>query len=62
MGAAVANNITMTGNFEFHYDEALDNYTKDNAYKVDLWRELIESDERVPLDTPADMVQYAVSY
>jgi hypothetical protein len=61
-GAAVADNITMTGNFEFHYDEALDDYTKDNSYKVSLWRELIESDERVPLDTPSSMVKYAVSY
>lgn len=62
LGAAVADNITMTGNFEFHYDEALDDYTKDNSYKVDLWRELIEADERVPLDTPSSMPQYAVTY
>jgi hypothetical protein len=62
MGAAVANNITMTGNFDFHYDEALDSYSLDNGYKINRWRELIYSDEKVPLDHPTEMVKYAVSY
>lgn len=62
MGAAVANNIKMTGNFEFHYDEALDNITLDNSYRLSRWRELIESDERVPLDIPSDMVAHAQSF
>ena len=62
MGAAVANNIKMTGNFEFHYDEALDNITLDNSYRISRWRELIESDERVPLDIPSDMVSHAKNY
>ena len=62
MGAAVANNITMTGNFDFHYVEALDSYSLDNGYKINRWRELIYSDEKVPLDHPTEMVKYAVSY
>jgi hypothetical protein len=62
MGAAVSNDITMTGNFEFHYDEALDEYTKDQSYKVDVWRELIDSDEKVPIDIPSEMIKHAVSY
>lgn len=62
MGAAVGDNITMTGNFEFHYDEALANFTIDNSYRISRWRELIESDERVPIDTPNNMVSYAANY
>ena len=62
MGAAVANNIKMTGNFEFHYDEALGNMSFDNSYRISRWRELIEFDERVPLDIPNEMVSYAVRY
>lgn len=62
MGAAVANNITMTGNFDFHYDEALDSYSLDNGFKINRWRELIYSDEKVPLDHPTEMTKYAVSY
>ncbi len=62
MGAAVGNNITMTGNFEFHYDEALADFTIDKSYRISRWRELIESNERVPIDTPNSMVSYAVSY
>ncbi len=61
MGAAVGDNITMTGNFEFHYDEALANFTIDKSYRISRWRELIESDEKVPMDTPKNMVSYAVS-
>jgi hypothetical protein len=61
MGAAVANNIKMTGNFEFHYDEALDSFSIDKNYKISRWRELIWSDEKVPLDSPSDMTPYAVS-
>lgn len=61
-GAAVANNITMTGNFNFHYDEALDAYSLQKGYKIKRWRELVDSDERVPLDLPEKMPQYAVSY
>lgn len=62
MGAAVANNITMTGNFDFHYDEALDAYSQDNGYKINRWRELVDWDEKVPLSVPSEMPKYAVSY
>jgi len=62
MGAAVANQITMTGNSNFHYDEALKEYSFDTKYRINRWRELIESDERVPLDEPTQMIAHAVSY
>jgi hypothetical protein len=62
LGAAVANTITMTGDFEFHYDEALTSITLDNSYKISRWRELIGFDERVPIDTPTSMVSHAVSF
>lgn len=62
MGAAVANKIRMTGNSNFHYDEALADYGADNSYRIERWRELIDSDEKVPLHTPNDMVAYAVAY
>ncbi len=52
LGAAVGENITMTGNFEFRYDEALANFNIDKSYRISRWRELIESDEKVPMDTP----------
>jgi hypothetical protein len=62
MGAAVARNITMTGNFDFHYDEALDSFSLESGYKINRWRELIYRDEKVPLNVPSKMPQYAVSY
>lgn len=39
-GAVVANNILLTGNFEFHYDEALRDFDGDGGYTMDEWREL----------------------
>ena len=61
MGAAVAYKITMTGTSNFHYDEALGNFAVDSKYKVERWRELIGSDEKVPLDQPNQMLAHAVS-
>lgn len=40
MGAVIANNILLTGNFEFHYDEALKDYGDDTRFAMDGWREL----------------------
>ncbi|MCZ6672046.1 MAG: hypothetical protein O7C75_03815 [Verrucomicrobia bacterium] len=62
MGAAVAYQIKMTGNTNFHYDEVLANFGADGSYRIARWRELIDSDEKVPLDTPGSMIAYAVSH
>ncbi len=62
IGAAVASNVTMTGNSNFHYDEALGNFALDNSYKISRWRELIDYDGKVPLSTPDQVISYAVSY
>ncbi|MCB1123778.1 MAG: hypothetical protein KJT03_19645, partial [Verrucomicrobiae bacterium] len=62
MGAAVANKIVMTGNSNFHYDEALKEFGGDGSYRISLWRELIDSDEKVPMSHPNEMIQYAVAY
>ena len=45
-GAVVANNILLTGNFEFHYDEALDDYGNNGRFRMDAWRELDLASER----------------
>ncbi len=40
LGSVVANQITLTGNAAFHYDESLANFGSDNPYGVFKWREL----------------------
>ena len=62
MGAAVASSIKMTGNSNFHYDEALGSFAVDNSYRVERWRELREFSERVPMDKPSELVAFAVRY
>jgi len=61
-GAAVANTIVIVGNYEFHYDEALNDFGAESSYKINRWRELVNSSERVPLDEPDEMPNYALSY
>ena len=61
MGAAVASKIVMTGNSNFHYDEALGSLAVDSRYRVTRWRELIDADEKVPMDDPSKMISYAVA-
>ncbi len=46
MGAIIARNIALTGNANFHYDEALANYGVDTPFKVTRWRELTGAAER----------------
>jgi len=46
MGSVVANNISLTGNAEFHYDESLANFGDGNPFRVSRWRELSSADER----------------
>ncbi len=51
LGAAVANEISINGNYDFHYDEQLENFLgSDPSYKMTSWRELIDSADRVPFD------------
>ncbi len=60
-GAAIAYDIKLTGNFEFHYDEALADYSMDASYKINRWRELVDYDERAPMSSGADMMVFAYS-
>lgn len=46
MGSIVANNITVTGNAAFHYDEALANWGGTNPYGIIKWRELLLAADR----------------
>jgi hypothetical protein len=51
-GAAIANNITIVGNYDFHYDEDLKDYMNtDPSYKMKYWRELVTSGERINFAT-----------
>ena len=45
MGSVVANNITLTGNAAFHYDESLGRFGGGNPYRVAAWRELTQEDD-----------------
>jgi hypothetical protein len=40
MGSAVANNVVLSGNFKYHYDEDLANLSSTGVYTVGEWREL----------------------
>lgn len=46
-GAAVANNIVITGNSNFHYDVTLANLNTDGLYQISFWRELREESEKL---------------
>lgn len=45
-GSVVANNITLRGNAQFHYDESLGNLDSGNPYRVGKWKELTTADDR----------------
>jgi len=50
-GAAVANSISFAGNnYDFHYDEALEDLNKKRDLSLAHWRELIGADERLDFD------------
>jgi hypothetical protein len=60
LGSVVAENITLTGNAAFHYDESLANFGSGNPFRVASWRELTLATERavypqlnLTTDTPA---------
>jgi hypothetical protein len=46
MGAVIADTILLTGNFEFHFDEALKDYGASNSFSMDSWRELHSESDR----------------
>ncbi len=45
-GSVVANNITLTGNANFHYDESLGDFGGGNPFRVSKWKELTLSTDR----------------
>lgn len=45
-GSVIANNIDVTGEALFHYDEALSNFGGDNPFRLKGWNELTSSTER----------------
>ena len=45
-GSIVANDITVVGNANFHYDEALGDFGGNNPYRVSLWREITSATGR----------------
>lgn len=52
-GSVVANNITLTGNASFHYDESLARFGGGNPYRVASWRELTQEDDPLSNDDRA---------
>jgi len=48
-GSVVGNSIKLTGNYDFHYDECLDDVSTGNPFAVASWRELDSAAERVAL-------------
>ena len=42
----VANDITLVGNANFHYDESLANFGVGNPFRVSIWRELTSAAQR----------------
>lgn len=48
-GSVVANEIKITGNYAFHYDEGLRELGGGNPFSVASWRELVNAADRVTL-------------
>ncbi len=46
MGSVVANDITLTGNALFHYDESLADFGGANPFRVSIWKELTTASQR----------------
>ena len=47
-GSIVANNITVSGNSHFHYDESLGDFGGGNPFRVSSWQELTSATARSP--------------
>ncbi len=51
LGTAVSYQISITSNYDFHYDEQLENFFgSDPTYKIIARRELTDNADRVPFD------------
>lgn len=50
-GSIVANDITVVGNAQFHYDEALGDFGGTNPFRVSTWRELTTAAARNAITT-----------
>ena len=48
-GSVVANDITLTGNAAFHYDESLADDGTGNPYRVSIWKEITSATDRATL-------------
>lgn len=48
-GSVIGNTVTMTGNYDFHYDECLEDASDGNPFAVASWRELNSAGERIGL-------------
>lgn len=46
-GSVIGNTIKMTGNYKFHYDEALAKLSDGNPWAVGLWREITQGADMV---------------
>lgn len=51
VGSVVANDITVVGNAQFHYDEALGDFGGNNPFRVSTWRELTTAAARNAITT-----------
>ena len=51
-GSIVANNITLSGNAQFHYDESLGNFDDGNPFRIGRWKELTTNADRAAYSTP----------
>lgn len=49
-GSVVAEDITLTGNANFHYDESLGNLNGGNPFRVSGWTELTDASDRAEYD------------
>lgn len=48
-GSVIGYDITITGNYAFHYDESLAEMSDGNPFAVTLWRELLSQADRISL-------------
>jgi hypothetical protein len=48
-GAIVGNDVTLNGNYRFHYDESLGARILHDSYRMKFWREIFATTERTQL-------------
>jgi hypothetical protein len=57
-GSVVANNITLSGTANFHYDESLGNFGGGNPFRVSLWKELTTAAARTAYSSQVGVLNY----